>query len=158
VRPRVIREIIYSKLDDLSDRLCGQGHDAPENGDARGLYAQPICDADTKPTPSRETNDLDDLEEPPSHACARGNKGSQTLREDFSRAEWHIAEKFPYRKQEAHGLPGTRQIGQSARISTVNTCRRRPAHRTARGRLRGKQGHTQHSFLAGERSHLKARR
>jgi hypothetical protein len=38
------REVINANLCHLSNWLCGQCHDAPENGMTRGLYCHPIRD------------------------------------------------------------------------------------------------------------------
>jgi hypothetical protein len=101
---------------------------------------------------------LPHLEESCSHTSRRGNKRGQTLGKDFSWTGRHIAEKFPHSEQDLYWLPSTGKIGQSALIATVNTGGGRATHRTMRGRLRGKQRDTQHSFLARACGHLKARR
>ena len=69
-------------------------------GDARSLYPQSISHSYTQPPTSSQTNDLDDLEEPPSDACVGGNKRGETLREDFSWAGRDITEKFPRLRAE----------------------------------------------------------
>src|SRR6266852_7688491 len=98
------------------------------------------------------------LEEPCSHTSRRGNKRGQTLGKDFSWTGRHITEKFPHSEHDAHWLPSTGKIGQSALIATVNTGSSRTTHGTTRDRLCGKQRDTQHSFLARACDHLKARR
>jgi hypothetical protein len=48
LRPRLNAQIVNTKLDDLFDRPCGQGHDAPENGVPAGLDAHAIGDTHAK--------------------------------------------------------------------------------------------------------------
>ena len=47
------RKVINPKLANLPDRLGRQGHNAPENGMARGLDSQPIGDTNAQPATCR---------------------------------------------------------------------------------------------------------
>ena len=122
------------------------------------LNAHGVRHTHAKSAASCQANDLDHLEEPCSHAGRGGNKRGQTLGKDFSWTRRHITKKFPHREQDAHWLPSTGKIGQSALIATVNTGSSRATHGTMRDRLCGKQRDTQPSFLARACGHLKARR
>lgn len=125
VRPRVIRKIINAKLYDVPDRLGGQGHDAPEDGEPAGLDPHAIRDTHARSAASCQANNLNQLKESYRHTRPRSDKGGQTLRKDLSWAGGDIAEKFPYREQEAHELSRAGQIRQSARISTMNSSGKR---------------------------------
>jgi len=47
------RKIINTKLGNLPNWLGWQGHNAPENGMARGLYSESICDTNAQPAAGR---------------------------------------------------------------------------------------------------------
>src|SRR6266849_4094788 len=141
------RKIVYPKLRYLLNRDGGKSHDASENGLARGLYSQTIRHTDARSATGGQANDLHDLKEPCSDTGPRGDKGGQTLSEDFSYTGGRIAEKFPNREQEVHGLPSTGKIGQLSLIATMNTSGRRATQRTTREGLRGKERHAQCSLL-----------
>jgi hypothetical protein len=113
----------------------------------RGLYSEPIGDTHAKPTARRQANDLHDLEKPCRHAGPGGHKGGQTLGEDFSWTGGFVAEKFPHREQEMHGLSATGKISELSLIATMNTRSNRATHGTTRERLCRKQRHAQRSFL-----------
>lgn len=152
------RKIIDAKLDDLSDWRCRQSHDAPENSEPAGLDAHVIRHAHAQSATSRQANDLDEVKQSCGHPRPRGDKGGQTLGKDFARTGGDIAEKFAHREQEAHRLPGTGQISQSALIATMYTSRSSATSRTLRAGLRGTYRDAQGSLLARARSHLKASR
>src|SRR6266700_5233642 len=77
-------KIINAKLRDVSDRLCGQRHDTPENGMPACLNAHGVGNTHDKSTASCQANNLDHLEESCSHAGPRGNKRGQTLGKDLA--------------------------------------------------------------------------
>jgi hypothetical protein len=114
-------QIINAKLYDWSGHLCGQGHNASENGEPVGLDTHAIGDTDAQSAASCQANDLDQLEKSCGYTRPRGNKGGQTLRKDLSWTGWHITKKIPNSEQDAHRLPYTGQIGQLALIATMNT-------------------------------------
>ena len=82
------RKVVDSKLEDLSDWPCGQGHDTPENGEPARLDAHAICDTHAKSAASRQANGLYHLKEACGHPRPGGNKGGQTLGKDFSWTGW----------------------------------------------------------------------
>jgi hypothetical protein len=99
VRPRLNAHIINAKLGNVSDRLCGQCHDTPENGVPARLNSHGVRNTHAKSAASCQANNLDHLEESCSHTGRRGNKRGQTLGKDFSWAGRHITEKFPHCEQ-----------------------------------------------------------
>jgi hypothetical protein len=117
-------KIIDAKLDDWFDRLCGQGHDAPKNGESAGLDPHTICDAHTQSAASGQANDLDQLKQSCRHPRTGCYKGGEALHKDLSWTAGDIAEKFAHREQEAHRLSSTGEINQFALIATMNTAGR----------------------------------
>ena len=83
--PTPEREIINAKLDDLSEWISGQSHDASENGLARGWDSQTIGDPDPKPAAGGQADDLHDLTQTPRHARLGVNERRETFHKDLAR-------------------------------------------------------------------------
>src|SRR6266699_1247724 len=117
--PTSEREIIYANLWNFPNWLCRQRHDAPENGVARGLYSQAICDTDAKSATCSQAEDLHNLIQTSRHTCPRLNKGRQALQKDFSSAARHLTKALAYLHQETYLLPATGQVCDLACIATM---------------------------------------
>ena len=140
------RKVINTKLGNVSNRLGWQGHNAPENGVARGLDSEPIGDTNSQPAAGREPNDLHNVKQALRDPCKGIYKGRQALHKDFSGTVGRITKAFTDLYQQPNLPPTTRQVGELAQVATMYPCGWIAAERAAWASLCGKSRDCKHIF------------
>jgi hypothetical protein len=118
----------------------------------RGLDAQAISHAHSKPTASRQPNELHDVKEPLRHPCERLNEGGEPLGKDFAWAGAFFAKVFADLDEQTNELPCARQVGNAAGVTAMHTAGWLATERTAGGDLGRDKGRSKH-FLSFFESH-----
>ncbi len=126
------RKVINTKLGNRPNRLGRQGHHAPENGLARGLYAQPISDTHAQPAAGRQANDLHDVKQALRDSCKGIHKGGQALHTDFAETVRCLTQAFAHLHQKTNVPPATGQVGHLTQIAAMYPCGWFATERTAR--------------------------
>src|SRR6266487_3876997 len=129
-------KIIYSQIEDGTERRIGESHDAAQDRLARGVHAQTCCQAGSSFAAGRQSDGGELLAVADRHLCPGPNQVWKALRKDFALTERIVAEEFAHVESKLNTTTSTGGISHCSAIPAMNGGRWVTAQGTAGGGMR----------------------